>query len=102
VKICSATVSTASATAGDSGVPVFESSAFDEVSDEMLREPAQAARQLDGFGGAERMGRRGRETKRKQGSLQIKTVDPARFGDRRHRIDDNDIGDTSEPPWSAL
>jgi len=67
--------------------------AFDEISDDKLGEPAQAAPQLDGFGKAERMGRRERESDRKRVPGEIEPVDPARLSDRRHSIDDDDGGD---------
>src|SRR5689334_6133849 len=44
----------------------FELPAFDEIGDEEGWEPTEAARQLDGFGEPERMGRTGRESDRER------------------------------------
>ena len=70
--------------------------AFDEISDDKQGQPAQAASQLDGFGETERMGGTGRECDRKRVIGQIEAVDLARFGDRHHRINDDDGG--KSPP----
>jgi hypothetical protein len=74
--------------------PDIKSFAFDEVGDEMARQPVQAARKLDRLGNAESMGGAAREAARKRSAGEIETMDPARSADRRRRIDDNDRGET--------
>jgi hypothetical protein len=64
--------------------------AFDKKSDDRVGEPAQAARQLDGLGEAERMGRSGCKGNGERVLGKIETVDPARLGHWRHRINEND------------
>jgi hypothetical protein len=90
---CAVTSSTASATPGDNRTPGSKRSHFDEVSDEAPGQTAEAARQFDGLRDPERMAGAGRKPNRERAVRQIETVDPARFTERRQRIDHNDSGD---------
>ena len=86
----SATLSTASLTAGDNRRPDVEPFAFDQVEDEVAGQPAENAGKLyrlgnpEGMRGAARKGDKGRR------AAEIKTMDAARSTNRRCRIDEYD------------
>jgi hypothetical protein len=74
--------------------PDIEPFAFDEIGDEMARQPVHAARQFHRLGHAESMGGTAGKSIGKRAAGEIETMDPARPADRRRRIDDDDRGVT--------